>query len=292
MPASIETDGGAPRVAFLTPCYNDGATLPETVASARAFAPAEIVVVDDGSDDPRTLAVLEEVAAGGVRVLRQKNAGPSAARDAALRATTAPYVFPLDADDLVIGEGLADLVAALDRSPDAALAWGDIQFFGDSRRLQRCAASLDPWLVTHLNPLPYASLLRRDALLAIGGWGPVSGFEDWDLWMSFAERGWSGLHVARPVLRYRIHANRRWRGNVRRHGEIYGELERRHPSLFAARAANWRRSSAPLTLRMLLPLIAALPVPSRTKVRLRSLVANPLQLAAHAVRRATLRRTA
>jgi glycosyltransferase involved in cell wall biosynthesis len=282
MQASIETDA---RVVFVTPCFNDGATLRETVASAREYEPAEIVVVDDGSSDPATLATLDELAAEGVLVLRQDHQGPSAARDKGLGASQAPYVFPLDADDLVIADTLADLVAALDESPEAMLAWGDLQCFGMSTRLQRSPSVLDPWLITHVNPLPYASLMRRDALNAIGGWGEVSGFEDWDIWMGFAERGWQGVHVPRPVLRYRIHGGRRWEGNAPRHDAIHGELARRHPALLAARSSNWRRSSAPVTWRLLLPLIAALPLGSRLKVRLRSLVTHPVESARAARRR-------
>ena len=116
--------------------------------------------------------------------------------------------------------------------------------------------------------------MRREALEAIGGWGDVSGFEDWDLWMGFAQRGWNGIHVAQPVIRYRIHGGRRWQGNARRHDQIHRELAQRHQALIAARTSNWRSSPAPLAWRLLLPVVGRLPLPSRTKVRLRGLVAG------------------
>jgi glycosyltransferase involved in cell wall biosynthesis len=258
----------------VTPCFNDGATLRDTIASVRDIPGAEHVVVDDESSDPATLAMLDELTAEGAHVLRQEHQGPSAARARALAATSAPYVFPLDADDLALPEGVAALAHALDEHPDAKLAWGDLQCFGGSSRLIHSAPRLDPWLITHVNQLPYASLMRREALEAIGGWGDVSGFEDWDLWMGFAQRGWNGIHVAQPVIRYRIHGGRRWQGNARRHDQIHRELAQRHQALIAARTSNWRSSPAPLAWRLLLPVVGRLPLPSRTKVRLRGLVAG------------------
>ncbi len=43
---------------MVIPCYNDGSTLGDTVASVRAQEDCELVVVDDGSDDPDTGSVL------------------------------------------------------------------------------------------------------------------------------------------------------------------------------------------------------------------------------------------
>ena len=87
--------GGAPteaepRVAVIIPCHDDGALLREALASVEEEEPVEIVVVDDGSTDPGTRIVLDELAAAGTMVIRQENRGAAEARSAGLRATTAP----------------------------------------------------------------------------------------------------------------------------------------------------------------------------------------------------------
>ena len=129
--------------------------------------------------------------------MRKENGGLSSARMAGVAATSAPYVFPLDADDAVIPGTIAALADALDGAPDAALAWGDIQVWGEVEAELAVARSLDPWLLTYLNDIPVASLLRRTALEDAGGWSMGSGYEDWDLWLALAERGYAGIHVHR-----------------------------------------------------------------------------------------------
>lgn len=259
------------------PCYNDGATLAEAVASVREQEPCEAVVVDDGSDDAGTLSCLRELAES-VTVLRQPNTGVAAARMAGVNASSAPYVFPLDADDALAPGSLTPLADALDHDPGAVLAWGDIEVFGPDQPAQIAvkAASLDPWLITYLNELPMSSLVRRTGLLAVGGWQLRHGYEDWDLWMALAERGWRGTHISNVTLRYRQHGERKWHHDFARHDEAYTELRRRHRPLFAARAVNRRRSSAPRSLKLGLTALDRLPLRSeRQRVRLAQLLADP-----------------
>jgi len=257
------------------PCFNDGATLRETLASIEEPEPVEIVVVNDGSTDPETLAVLGEVEAGGTRVVHQENKGLAAARMAGVDATSAPYVSALDADDLEAPGALAALADALDADPAASLAWGDVQNFGDNAVLRRLGRTLDPWLVTYVNELPADAMVRREALLEAGGWEVNGGYEDWDLWMALAERGARGIHV--PVLtgRYRVRAARMLGETQRRHGAQFELLRSRHPRLFAERDANRRRSSAPSRCKLLFPLVDRLPVADYTKQRLFRAVSRP-----------------
>lgn len=263
------------RVAVVIPCFDDGATVGEAVASLRGEEPHELVVVDDGSTDAETLRALDELEAAGVRVLHQGNGGLSAARMAGVRATTAPYVYPLDADDLLVPGALAALADALDADPEAKLAWGDVEIFGDFEGRVAGARSFDAWQLTYVSEIPVASLLRRDALLEAGGW-QLRGYEDWDLWMAFAERGWRGVYVGRPVIRHRQHGRRLVASMLDSFDIVYGGLRERHLPLFEARRANWRRSDAPWRAKLLFPLIAALPgVSEFDKHRLCRLVSRP-----------------
>jgi glycosyltransferase involved in cell wall biosynthesis len=269
-----------PRVAVVIPCYDDGATLPEALASLDQQEAHELVVVDDGSGDPRTLDAFARAEAAGVRVLHQANAGLSAARTAGLCATSAPYVLALDADDRLVAGALTALADALDAAPQAAAAWGDLETFGRSRSVQRLSAGLDPWLITYMNGLTADALFRRAALVDVGAWTYAGGgYEDWDLWMALAERGWAGAYVPGVRHSYRLHGSRMLRDARENHDELYAELRERHRDLFARRGEHWRSSVAPLRLRLLLPLFERVPgLSGYTRLRLTHFVKEPAYL--------------
>jgi len=269
--------GPAARVAVIVPCFNDGATLADAVASVDAQEPCELVVVDDGSDDPATLATLNALGERGVRVVRRLNGGPAAARMTGVAATSAPYVLALDADDLVAEGALAALADALDADATRALAWGDVATFGDVVAYRQGPRVLDPWLITYLNEFVGAgTLVRRDCLVEVAGWQLREGFESWDLWMSFCERAWSGVYVPGLVLRYRLHGPRRLAEADGRWERHYAVLRERHRPLFEHRGANWRASRAPWRLKLLLPVLAAIPlVSAHARHRLGSALSHP-----------------
>jgi glycosyltransferase involved in cell wall biosynthesis len=283
----------APRVAVIVPCYDDGETLGETLASLGEQEPHELVVVDDGSTDPATLRTLSALEQRSVRVVRRENGGLSNARMTGVDATTARYVFPLDADDAVAGGALTVLADALDADPGAALAWGDIEIWGEIETSIVVARSLDPWLLTYLNDVPVASLVRRSALLDVGGWSMGSGYEDWDLWLALAERGHRGIHVAALTLRYRRRAGRMLDVATQRHSQLYARLRERHEPLFANRRRNRRFSNAPLRAKLIFPMLERLPLDAFTRHRIYLLVNRPLQIARlHRLRRGSRARLA
>jgi len=269
----------APRVAVIVPCYDDGETLGETLASLEEQEPHELVVVDDGSTDSPTLEVLSALEERGVRVIRRENGGLSDARMTGVEATMARYVFPLDADDALAPGALSVLANALDADPGAALAWGDIEIWGEVEASISVARSLDPWLLTYLNDVPVASLVRRSALIDAGGWSMGSGYEDWDLWLALAERAHRGIHVAVPTLRYRRRAGRMLEVAAQRHSQLYARLRERHAPLFANRRRNRGLSSAPLRNKLIFPLLELLPLDAFTRHRIYLLVNRPQQIA-------------
>ena len=255
-----------PAVDVIIPCHDDGATLVETVESARRQdVPVEITVVDDGSTDAATAAVLARLESDGVRVLRRPNGGPAAARMTGLRATEAEYIFPLDADDRLLPGGLRVLLEALEQQPRAAAAWGGTRHFGSLEFVQRSLPTLDPWHVSYQNRLPLSALYRRAAVEAVGGWQLEGGYEDWDLWMSLAEHGHEGIGVPEVTGEYRVQPGRRLSDSSSRHAERCRRLRDRHPRLYEQRRVNRRRSPAPRALKLSLPAIDVLPLPPTPK---------------------------
>src|SRR5215469_3467519 len=81
----------------IIPVYNCerfiGAALDSIFAQSRR--PAQVIVVDDGSADSSSAIAQER----GAIVIRQANAGVSAARNVGMRAASQPWLAFLDADD-------------------------------------------------------------------------------------------------------------------------------------------------------------------------------------------------
>jgi glycosyltransferase involved in cell wall biosynthesis len=241
------------RLAVIIPSHNDGHLAREAVASIREAEPVEIVVVDDASSDPASAARLEGLD-GVTLVRRERSGGPPAARMTGLAASSAPFVFPLDSDDLLEPGVLGELADRLEAAPGAAFVWGDYTLFGDQDGRYRSPGAFLPWTVTYVNPYPVSSLFRRSALESVGGW-QAPGYEDWDVWLGFAERGLTGIPAGRVIYRRRLHgAHRVGAGDRRRHQDLYAALQDRHPALFARRSelrraerpALWKRAVYPV----------------------------------------------
>jgi glycogen synthase len=194
------------RLAVIIPCYNMGETLMETIDSVRSSTrpPDELVVVDDGSTDPRTLEVLSGLGAEA-RVVRTENRGLSAARNLGAASTTSDTLLFLDADDL-IDPGLIEIGwPILERHPDvgAVLPWS--QTFGLYRASFCPPVPHFPYLL-HTNMATVVGLVRRAAFDDVGGYRSemTYGYEDWQFWVAMLDAGWGALHIPQRLMHYRV----------------------------------------------------------------------------------------
>ena len=106
--------GQSPLISLVVPVYNAGAWLDEAMASIRrqSFEAFEVLLVDDGSTDDSAQKCSRVCAEDArFRLLRQKNAGPAAARLTGIRAASGQYFAFMDADDRLAPEHLARLAA-------------------------------------------------------------------------------------------------------------------------------------------------------------------------------------
>jgi glycosyltransferase involved in cell wall biosynthesis len=196
----------SPRIAVVVPCYNHGAYLPDALASvaAQTFRDFEVVVVDDGSDDPETRRVLDSLETQRMRVVRTAHRGLPAARNAGARETSAPLLCMVDADDRLAPEWLAKGVARLDADPGLSFVSHWLRAFGDEHwewRPERCDF---PALLAR-NTVNGAALVTRAAFRDAGGFDEsfTTGCEDWDFWITLVERGHRGDIIPEVLFHYR-----------------------------------------------------------------------------------------
>jgi glycosyltransferase involved in cell wall biosynthesis len=202
-----------PTVSIIMPCYNCAAYLSTSIGSvlAQTYNDWELIVVDDGSTD----TIAAQVAAiddPRIRLIRQANAGVSAARNRALHAASSALIGFLDADDTWAPTFLEQMLTALDAHPTAVLAYCGWQNIGLPGR--RGAPFVPPdyetphKLETLLGgcrwPI-HATLTRRTAITAAGGFNPrYSHAEDFALWLQIATQA-PIVRVAEVLAYYHFH---------------------------------------------------------------------------------------
>lgn len=176
--------------AVVIPAYRAAATLARALDSvmAQTLPPRQVVVVDDGSPDGEDLARIVAGYRGRVALVRQANAGPAAARNAGVRATSAAWVAFLDADDSWLPHKMrAQMALAAD--PGVGLVHG-----GAREDRTTLPAEMDFDLLWRSNRICTSmSVVRREVFDALGGFfdgGELIGAEDYSLWLRIAHAGW------------------------------------------------------------------------------------------------------
>lgn len=105
-------------VSLIIPTYNRAATIGAAVESAlsQTHQPVEVIVVDDGSSDD-TLAALGRFGSA-IKVVAQKNAGPSAARNRGVFESKGGILAFLDSDDVWMPEKIRRQADMMEKAGD------------------------------------------------------------------------------------------------------------------------------------------------------------------------------
>jgi hypothetical protein len=213
-PAADERPG---LLSVVVPFYNLGAYLPETLASVEAstYSPLEVVIIDDGSDDPASRALLERLERDGTanrRIVRVPNRGLAAARNAGADAARGEFVAFVDADDLVESEFFARCIDVLRRWDNVGFAYSWTRYVGDYRGIWPTWNAELPYLLGH-NMLVPLVVVRRAWFREAGGNRDAMefGLEDFETWVRLVSRGVAGVSLPAPLVRYRVRADSMYR---------------------------------------------------------------------------------
>lgn len=210
-------------VAVVVVSHNYGRFLQDALESvlAQSTALAEIVVVDDSSDDD-TRQIAESFVERGVRYIRVDRRNVHQARYAGFEATSSDVLCFLDADDTLTDHYIEDGLSQF-QSSEVAVVYSDIERFGTRSDHVKFPAQFRRGELARDNFIHAGSLVRRSAILLSRPFDrvidPLETQADWFLWRHVLRKG----QLARKqssLYRYRQHGEN-WMRRMDDHSSGY-----------------------------------------------------------------------
>ncbi len=174
---------------------DDGSTVPCVIPSGAAAEPRDL---DPGSQIPPLVADSSVGMTESIRLIRfETNRGAPVARNEGFRQAKGEMVFFLDADAELAPNALARLKQALEEHPEAAFAYPSFRF---GMKLFR-GREFDVEALRKQNYIHTSALIRREAVPEFDE--SLKKFQDWDLFLTMAERGAKGFWVDEVLLSFK-----------------------------------------------------------------------------------------
>ena len=200
-----------PAVSVVIPAYNAADTIEKALRSldAQGRVAWEAIVVDDGSTDATADIVRRRMRRDPrLRLIRQRQSGVSAARNAGVAIAHGEWLCFLDADDWLAPGAFGRLLALSRSDPDAVVLVGGATRVSEGGEVWEYDGRdlSDPFAVfsTHCSIAIHSALARRAAVRELGGFDEeLASSEDWDLWQRLARAGGRFAQTGARVAFYR-----------------------------------------------------------------------------------------
>jgi glycosyltransferase involved in cell wall biosynthesis len=208
--------GNPALVSVVIPCYNQAGFLEEAVQSVHnsTYTDIEIIIINDGSVDNTELngkALADKF--DNVFYYSQKNSGPSVARNYGITNAKGIYILPLDADDLISKDYIAEAVKIFETDHRMKVVYCEAEKIGEKT---------GKW---NLRPFSLESLAKDNmifvsALYKKADWVKCGGYpedlrwvgEDWVFWIAMLKTGGKVFRLPFVGFYYRISSKSRRKG--------------------------------------------------------------------------------
>lgn len=201
------------KVSVVIPVYNHAFELEKCLASlsAQTFKDFEVIVVDDGSKPslrPRAISAAGSNLDGDchwptcvsprndVRFIRQPHSGAPTARNRGFRESCGEFVLFSDADIVWKFNALEKMVRELEAHPEASYVYPS--FYWGKKLFQAVPFSAEK--LRQMNYIHTSALIRREHFPANGFDESLKKFQDWDLWLTMLEQGYTGRAITDVLM--------------------------------------------------------------------------------------------
>lgn len=214
-----------PEFSIVITCYDLGVYLQEALDSALLAAgrhDCEIIVVDDGSTDPVTRALLFGLDRDRFVVVEQVNMGLAKARNNGIARAKGAWIISLDADNRIRPALVEHSIRIMKSEPEVGIVYGDLQYF-EGREGRKKVGPYDFAKLLQSNYIDACACFRRCVWERVGGYDehmPYMGWEDWDLWLRCSVAGVSFRYVDEVFFDYRVRSGSMIEGTRERQAEL------------------------------------------------------------------------
>ncbi|WP_340106374.1 glycosyltransferase family 2 protein [Rhodohalobacter sp. 8-1] len=222
-------------VSVIIPCYNHGEFLEEAIDSilSQTYRDFEIIVVDDGSDNATTLALLKNLQKPKTTVYRKKNGGASSARNYGIEKSSGNYILTLDSDDRFAPSFLEKAVAILNQNPKAGMVTSWVKRFSETEtsyaRLE--GGGIEDFIIR--NHASASLLFRHSCWLDAGGYDEeIPGYEDWDFFIGVTKCGWRVESIPEYLFYYRLLEGSNYDQHLKISPDIIKYMAKKHKKVF------------------------------------------------------------
>jgi glycosyltransferase involved in cell wall biosynthesis len=238
-----------PIISVVIPYFNHGSYILEAIESVELndHKLFEIIIVNDGSTDPKSLEVIESLTNNGYNVINQLNQGLGTARNNGIKAAQGKYILPLDSDNKINPLYLKMSIDILDADDSIGVVYGNPVFFGDiSEKRTWKTPAFNKTVLLFANYIDACAIFRKQLWENVGGYDekmPWMGHEDWDFWIRISALNNKFYHINESMFYYRVISNSMI-SSVGTSKEIdnYAHIIKKNPKTYATFLFNYRNT--------------------------------------------------
>lgn len=226
------------KVSIIMPCYNDGIYIEEAIQSVllQTYKNVEIIIINDGSDDEKTLNILSHMKNEKINVIHTNRLRPAGARNEGIKYATGKYILPLDSDDKIEPTYIEKAINIIEKENNIGVVYCYADLFGEKTGRWE----LPDYSIEHMildNVVFVTALFYKSDWEKVGGFNTTmkAGMEDYDFWLSILELDREIYQIPEVLFHYRIKPSSRtteFQYNCSVVQDTYKTIYKQHPKFY------------------------------------------------------------